>query len=181
MSVLDSRTPVADGPTTQAASEQLRELGLEMQSQQQSEWCWAAVSTSVALFYDAAAPWTQCSVANTGLGQTTCCKDGGSSACNQPYYLSNGLEIVGHSGPNFGQRPALDAIAEQIDAGRPIGLCIDWTAGGGHFVVVDGYDLETGQIDVKDPLFGPSVVEDASFPASYQGGGTWSWTYLTRK
>ena len=39
MSVLDSRTPVADGPTTQAASEQLRELGLEMQSQQQSEWC----------------------------------------------------------------------------------------------------------------------------------------------
>ena len=79
------------------------------------------------------------------------------------------------------QFAALDAIAEQIDAGRPIGLCIDWTAGGGHFVVVDGYDLETGQIDVKDPLFGPSVVEDASFPASYQGGGTWSWTYLTRK
>lgn len=182
-SILDERTKVSDlpaeAPAATPAEGTSAELGLVMQRQLQSEWCWAALSTSVALFYDAGSPWTQCTVANAGLDQTTCCQDGGTAACNQPNYLEKALALVGHLQSDFGGALAFGAIREQIDGGRPIGLCIDWTGGGGHFVAVDGYDVNGEILDVQDSLFGPSHVALASFPSSYQGGGTWSWTYLT--
>jgi hypothetical protein len=168
-SILDVRTPL-QAPPAAASDVTSRDLGLQMQSQLQTEWCWAAVSTSVALFYEPAATWTQCTVVNEGLGQTTCCQDGGSSACNQPNYLEKALAIVGHLDRDFGGALGLDAIAAQIDVGRPIGLCIDWKGGGGHFVVVDGYDRATQTLDVKDPMFGPSHVPVGSFPRRTRAG-----------
>lgn len=180
-SVLDQRVPVVEEgePGPLKPSIPARTLAFDMQKQRQSEWCWAAVSTSVSLFYDPESGWTQCSVVNAGLKETTCCKDGGSDTCNQPWQLELALGLVGHLNRDFGERLPMEAIAQEIDRTRPIGLCIDWTGGGGHFVVVDGYDRKAGKIDIKDPLFGHSVVAYDSFPGSYQGGGTWSWTYLT--
>ncbi len=71
-----------------------RELPFTMQYQQQSNWCWAAVSVSVALFYSSSSKWTQCTLVNDALGQKTCCATGGSAACNQPWYLDRALQIV---------------------------------------------------------------------------------------
>jgi papain like cysteine protease AvrRpt2 len=181
-SVLDDRTPLAGAvpaapPTAPAAGPQ-RELGLAMQHQERTEWCWATVSVSVAHFYDAASPWTQCSMVNAQLERTDCCRDG--AACNQPQQLTPALERVGHLAQDFGGSLTIEAIAAQIDAGKPVGLCIDWTGGGGHVVVIDGYDEAAGMVDVKDPLFGASYLALASFPVHYQGGGAWGWTYLTR-
>jgi len=57
-------------------------LRFTMQPQQQTQWCWAAVSVSINLFYHPASGRTQCAVANTAMGQTTCCQDGSSAQCN---------------------------------------------------------------------------------------------------
>lgn len=182
-SVLDRRVPVVEegetGPLRPSAPP-AKTLGLVMQKQQQDEWCWAGVSTSVSLYYDPKSGFTQCTVVNAGLKQTTCCTDGGSEACDQPWQLELALGIVGRLNRDFGGKLPLKAIAEQVERTRPVGLCIDWKGGGGHFVVVDGYDEKAGKIDIKDPLFGHSVVAYDSFPESYQGGGTWGWTYLTK-
>jgi hypothetical protein len=62
----------------------LAALKFTMQHQLQSEWCWAAVSVSVAHYYDARSPWTRCKMVNAQTGNTTCCENGGSDACNQP-------------------------------------------------------------------------------------------------
>jgi hypothetical protein len=175
-SVLDARVPLAESAQREGTP---HVLPFTMQRQAQSEWCWAANSVSIAAFYDPKSPWTQCALVCDQLGQKDCCTDGSSAACNQAYYLSNALERVGHAGRNFADRPPLPAIAAEIDGGRPLGLCIDWTGGGGHFVTVDGCDEGAGMIDVQDSLFGHSYVPDETFPAQYQGGGTWSWTYLT--
>lgn len=43
----------------------LDEIYFSMQHQQQSNWCWAATATSVALFYQPASGWTQCQVASS--------------------------------------------------------------------------------------------------------------------
>ena len=64
-----------------------RSLGFDMQAQTQSNWCWAATSTSVSHFYWWASPWTQCKVANGELNLTTCCQSPVPSACNVPWYL----------------------------------------------------------------------------------------------
>ena len=42
-------------------------LDFSMHHQQQTNWCWAAVSTSVALFFNPSSGWTQCAVANGEL------------------------------------------------------------------------------------------------------------------
>ena len=154
-------------------------LSLAMEPSAQTEWCWAAVSASVCRFYSAASTWTQCTIVNQELKQTACCTEGSSSACNQPYILSNALSLVQHLLRDFAGPLTFDEIVAEIDAGRPVGLCIDWKGGGGHFVTVAGYDRNGEMIQVKDPLFGNSQVPLATFPAGYQGGGTWSWTYLT--
>jgi hypothetical protein len=184
-SILDSRQPVAPPPVAAAAPafaplQAGRTLEFTVERQCQSEWCWAAVSASVARFYLAASPWTQCTVVNTELGQKTCCTDGATPTCNQPHVLESALALVKHLDRDFAGPLTFPDIAGEIDAGRPVGLCIDWTGGGGHFVTVAGYDPKGEMIEIEDPLFGTSEVPLSSFPARYQGGGTWSWTYLTR-
>lgn len=184
-SILDQKVPLVPEPSAEGGGgagtpETSKFLGLDMQQQKENEWCWAAVSTSVALFYVPSAAWTQCAVVNGQLHLTTCCQDGGSSACNQPSFLDQALTLVGHLNRDFGGSLTMEQIAAQVDQGKPFGLCIDWTGGGGHFVVVDGYDLAAKTIEIEDPWFGRSTVAYSSFPASYQGGGTWSWTYLTQ-
>jgi hypothetical protein len=179
-SVLDERTPLrSEGLRAPAPAGAQRQLGLDMERQSQTEWCWAAVSASLALFYDPRSAWTQCALANAELDQPGCCQDGGSQACNTPRPLVPPLQRVGHLAQSFAGSQDMTAIAAQIEAGRPIGLCISWSGGGGHFVVIDGYDEGAGLVDVTDPLYGHSYVALAAFPARYQGGGTWSWTYLT--
>ena len=182
-SLLGTRQPLGPtpvGPEGAPAQGTTRDLNLVMQHSGQTEWCWAAVSTSVALFYSAKSAWTQCTLVNQGLAQQACCTEGTSVACNQPFKLSSALDIVEHLASDFGGPLTFAAIAAQIDGGFPVGVCIDWTGGGGHFVTIDGYDPNGEMIDVEDPLFGHSHVPLASFPARYQGGGTWAWTYLTR-
>jgi Papain-like cysteine protease AvrRpt2 len=43
-------------------------LGFTMQHQEQSEWCWAATSVSVAVYYDSQTGWTQCTMVNAEKG-----------------------------------------------------------------------------------------------------------------
>jgi hypothetical protein len=184
-SILDVRHPlatpsVAAAPPAFAPAEAGHTLEFTVERQCQSEWCWAAVSASVARFYQPASPWTQCTVVNTELGQKTCCTEGTTPTCNQPHVLESALALVKHLDRDFAGPLAFADIAGEIDAGRPIALCIDWTGGGGHFVTVAGYDPKGEMIEIEDPLFGTSDVPLASFPARYQGGGSWSWTYLTR-
>jgi hypothetical protein len=176
-SILDARNPVAAEPAPAAPVS--NRLPLTVEHSGQTEWCWAAVSASVALFYTPASTWTQCAIVNKELGQTACCTEGAASTCNQPHVLEAALSLVQHLLRDFAGPLAFADIVQEIDAGRPVGVCIDWTGGGGHFVTVAGYDRNGEMIQVKDPLFGNSQVPLATFPAGYQGGGTWSWTYLT--
>jgi Papain-like cysteine protease AvrRpt2 len=158
-------------------------LSFTMQHQLQTNWCWAAVSTSVSHYYDSSSTWTQCAVANAELGQTTCCANGGSSACNQSWYLDKALARTGNfvswSGP-----ADFSSVDTEIDAGRPVGVRIGWSGGGGHFVVIAGYDeallARTDYVAIADPWYGSSDVAWDTFKTSYQGSGTWTHTFYTK-
>ena len=153
-------------------------LGFTMQHQQQTQWCWAAVSVSVNLYYHPASGQTQCAVANTGMGQTTCCVDGSTVQCNQPWFLDQALQIVGNLNAVTGGKAALTAVKAEINQCHPLCLRIGWNGGGGHFVAIYGYSRKL--INVGDPWYGNSVVAYASFPNTYQGGGSWTDSYTTK-
>jgi hypothetical protein len=158
-------------------------LGLNEQHQQQTEWCWSATSVSITLYYSPSSPWTQCSLVNNKFGQTTCCTNGGSSACNQPGYPDQALTTTGHLASTALGKPTLQTIVNQVESGHPVSINIQWTGGGGHNPATDGYDNRvsaTPTIDIQDPWYGPSTQDFNSFPASYNGGASWYESYFTK-
>jgi hypothetical protein len=155
-----------------------RRLAFDMQAQLQTQWCWSAVSTSASRFYDAASSWTQCTVVNAELSQATCCADGSTSQCNQPWYLDRALTRTGNLASWASGTVPISTIRAQIDAGRPLGARIGWSGGGGHFVVISGcLDDATRMLEIRDPIYGTSEISIAAFASSYQGTGSWTHTY----
>jgi hypothetical protein len=156
-------------------------LRFTMQQQQQTQWCWAAVSVSVNLFYHRASGQTQCAVANVAMNQSTCCQDGSTAQCNQPWFLDPALQIVGNLNAWSAGKAAFGKVRNEVDNCRPLCLRIGWYGGGGHFVTAYGYSTRPNQrISIADPWYGNSVVPYAPFPSGYQGGGTWTDSYTTR-
>jgi hypothetical protein len=174
----------ADFNERQSARERLaRHLGLEEQHQEQTEWCWSATTVSITRYYDPATTWTQCKLANRAFGQTTCCQDGTTSACNQPWYPDNALTITGHLRSTDFKSESFATVMGGINASRPISIAIYWTGGGGHNPAIDGYDNSDSSaptIDLEDPWYGPSTQDFNTFPRTYQGGATWGVTYFTQ-
>ena len=159
-----------------------RQLGFTMQPQTQSNWCWAATSSSVSHYYWFWSSWSQCSVANAELGRTDACTTPVPSACNVPWWLDRALtrtnNFVSITGP-----ASFSSVKAEIDAGRPVGARIGWSGGGGHFMCIYGYTTFLGReyFDIDDPIYGKSHLSVNDFSTSYQGSGTWTHTYYTKR
>jgi hypothetical protein len=194
MSVLrQTRIPLAPGTppslaprgaaAVPAVAARWKRLSFSMQRQQQTQWCWAATSVSVALFYDRTSGWTQCGMVEAELGQKGCCNDGGSAQCNRPHVLDAPLSRANVLAPpkRTGSVSYSD-IRGEIDAGRPVAWRIAWRGGGGHFAVIEGYQVQGGRwVAIDDPWYGASDVEVPTLTGGkYQQTGSWSHTYFTR-
>ena len=150
-----------------------------MQSQTQSNWCWAANGASVGNFYWGANTYTQCGIANTCQNKTTCCSNPG--GCNQYGYLDQALQAA-RSWDSYGNGTCPFAtLQSRVDAGQPVGTRVAWNGGGAHFMMITGYNNNGNTITLQDPWYGTSTVAYASYPGSYHGGGTWTGTYYTKK
>lgn len=153
-------------------------LPFNMQRQLQSQWCWAATSASVSLFYNSGSGWTQCLVAEQIMG-TGCC--GNPTPCNNPSYLDQALTVTNNyvalSGPITFQQ-----VSVELSAGRVIGVRVGWYGGGGHFMVIYGSDTINGvnYYSIDDPIYGKSQITEAAFLSAYQGAGRWTHTYTTK-
>ncbi len=158
-----------------------RNLNFSMQHQQQTNWCWSAVATSTSLFYSTASQWTQCELANQELNQTTCCQDGSTTQCNQDWFLDRALTRTSNLLNWATGTISFAVLRQQIDSQRAVGVRIGWNTGGGHFVVLDGYNTINGQsVSVRDPWYGDSTYTYSSFSTQYQGTGSWTHTYKTK-
>lgn len=154
-------------------------LPFNMQAQQQSNWCWAAVSTSVAEYFDSGSGWTQCKVANGELGRSDCCGTGASGPCNVYGTLDTSLTRVGHLDHMAGGTATYSTVTSEVAEGRPVGARTAWSGGGAHFLAIIG-TLPGNFYAVDDPIYGKSDVSEATFKTAYQGTGSWTHTYFTR-
>jgi hypothetical protein len=154
-----------------------RVLPFRMQHQEQTQWCWAAVTASVADFYNQPG-WRQCQIVETCRGTSGCCTQGSSSACNQPWFLDQSLSRTGDLSDYLARSLSWSEVQAEIEAGRPVGVRIGWPMGG-HFVAIDGYS-GTGTLDIQDPWFNHSTVSYQEFRTAYLGNGKWSHSYRTR-
>lgn len=159
--------------------EKTNSLRFIMQTQKQTKWCWAAVATSVALFYDPDSKWTQCEIANKTLGQTNCCSSGATPPCNVSYHLDEALSVAGCLLRYRGGIVDFWEIRDQIDKGRPLGVRFGWADNQGHFVIIEGYDSEAQTISICDPQDGVSNFEYMVFCTRYLGDASWTHSYFT--
>lgn len=169
------------GAAAGGAAAASQKLAFSIQPQTQSNWCWAAVSTSVSHFYTTSSTWTQCTVANAALPRTDCCSAPGN--CNQPWYLDVALQTTGNFKNMVSSSLAFADIQNEIGNDGPIGARVAWYGGGAHFMVVAGWlvgDTGTEYIDISDPIYLDSQIAYADFASSYQSGGDWTHSYFTQ-
>jgi hypothetical protein len=163
-------------------------LRFDMQQQEKSNWCWAAVAASIARFFRPADTVTQCSIANGELRRNDCCGDCEGDRCNVPGYMMSSLYRVGHFKKWLArQPPRRQQIAQEVDGSRPLCARVVWQGGGSHYLTIVGYakpadtlpDHITG-VAVADPWFGLSDIDYADFPKRYAIGGICTDSYYTR-
>lgn len=181
-----ARSIVAGG----APGRQANKLLMTVEQQLQRNWCWAAVSRSISLFYDASSTWTQCSIASTTLGRSDCCGSGASddNKCNKPWYLDRALATTSNfvsfvaTAAGASHPMTYDEIRTEIDNGKPIATRIKWFGGGGHFQVITGWEITpSGEeyITVWDPIYFDTDILYADFASRYHGAELWSHAYFT--
>ena len=171
-----------------------RILSLKVQRQERTEWCWAAVSVSVARFFRPNSTHTQCDIAGSVLNLPCCngTQTAPSDSCNTPhalhpvlgrYHLLADLPIV---------KPlAFDQVRTEIDAGRPVCVLIKWldnqghVTDRGHFIALNGYRVTPAQkqfVSVTDPMYGASEIAFNQFisdKGGYRDGrGVWFASFL---
>ena len=162
-----------------------RTLNVPQIAQEQRYWCWAACTDMVLHYYDNPDA-RQCEFANWLFQQTQCCEDPTSPACDRGCYANQVAAVYGNwnilSAHIEGTVPFADLQAE-IDAGRPVEVAFYWTGGGGHVVIVRGWDTnETGPfVRVNDPHYGSVGVYYDDLLTAY-GLGQWvhTWTGIQR-
>ena len=162
-----------------------RNLGFSVQRQMHSNWCWVAVATSVARYYNPESKWTQCAVANRKLGRRDCCGNGVNGKCNVTGHLKESLALVRHAE----RRPELKSIGRisfnrvqrEIDAGRPLGVRTQWRGSeSAHVLVIMGYHSEFELLSIEDSLFGSSHWHYHAFWQNYRHSGQWKNSYYTK-
>jgi hypothetical protein len=84
-----------------------------------------------------------------------------------------------------GQLNQFTDVQAEIDNGRPLGVRIGWSGGGGHFNVLSCYTWRRRpslhSVQVEDPWYGTSVWDYDAFRTAYQGSGSWTNSYKTQE
>jgi len=154
------------------------------QQQQETQWCWAAVSASVADFYGNASGWTQCSIATAELS-LPCCFQPLPAGANVPWWLEKALTRVARLASWRRSTVAFVDIQQEIQASRPLCCRILWVNSGGaaHFVTISGWSVDASGVewlDIEDPDSGSVNTPRKKFETAYSSqGDQWTHSYFT--
>jgi|GEM_PF-2829014 len=134
------------GPVTPHAT--YRTLNITMQAQQQSNWCWAASGNTVASYYGYS--YSQNQFCNLAFDRSM-----NSDCPNSQATLGNDQEAFGQIGISPGSYVdgylSGTTVITEIDHDRPILTRIQWQSGGGHMMVLYGYDTSQDWLYWGDP------------------------------
>ncbi|KQV23933.1 MULTISPECIES: papain-like cysteine protease family protein [unclassified Kitasatospora] len=150
-----------------------RKLNITMQSQQQTNWCWAASGNTIATYYGYTYSQNQfCNVAFNRSVNSTC--------PNNQASLGNVQTALSWIGINPGSYVngylRYTTVQTEIDASRPIETRIQWSSGGGHMHVIYGYDTANNWVYWGDPWPSSYRYNWADY-SYYVSNSSFSWTH----
>ncbi|HWQ33686.1 MAG TPA: papain-like cysteine protease family protein [Blastocatellia bacterium] len=183
---------LSPGAATEVLLRSASIMRFDLQRQQQSNWCWAAVTTSLLNFFNEENTHTQCQVVQQCLSLlsdfdasvTDCIQHSRSKACNRTFKLPDALDEMDLHFSRCNYPLTLDEVRQQIHAGVPVGVRIGWRGGGGHFVLITAvFDDPEGEMQswlrISDPLDqAASYITWQTLKKRYKGSGQWTHSYL---
>lgn len=184
----------AAGPSGPAPKPNANKITYPRQDQRDTNWCWAAVTTSVDHAMDSASTLKQCALVNFGVNQDRAdnslaplagdCCERKTRDHNVPLSVHVSLKGIGRAGEAHAAQLPFEEIQFQIDHGRPVVVRIEWRLDGtGHFVAITGYSiLPNGDrmllVQDPNPKVGKHSIKFETFQQNYPGNGFWSETHL---
>jgi hypothetical protein len=152
-------------------------LNMPYSAQQQPNWCWAACSEMLYLFFGIT-NIRQCDIASAEFG-ANCCASPGSAVCNRANWPDNALRRMGISWTVFNAAFGPLPVRIEIDARQPLLVYYAWSGGGAHIAPLRGY-YDNGSLppdlEINDPAYGPGR-RAYNFVLNGYGLGSWSMTY----
>ncbi|MFB7175855.1 papain-like cysteine protease family protein [Streptomyces sp. NPDC056254] len=148
-------------------------LGIDMQKQVKSQWCWDASGATIAKYWNRPVSQEQfCQLA--ARGRWVNCN-------NKPATLedmANGLAQLGlpNSGRSLYRSATFSESTAEIAADRPFAVRIGWRTGGGHMNVIYGYDQTSNMIAVGDPWQTTQTYTWWNY-ATYASNSSFQWTH----
>ncbi|MFC4052958.1 papain-like cysteine protease family protein [Actinomadura syzygii] len=123
-------------------------LGITMQAQERTNWCWAASGNTVAAYMGRSYSQNQfCNLAFNRAMNSSCPNEQATLANDQNAFRQIGI----NPGSYVYTYLTYAAIVREVDARRPIIARIQWTSGGGHMQVLYGYDTGSSMVYWGDP------------------------------
>jgi hypothetical protein len=173
MSLRAIKRPIVAAPQT------VHGLNVPYYAQQQTNWCWATCVQMVIKYFNPGSTATQCQIANAGVNRTDCCTN--PAPCNfpmpeaaiQPFWVHMGMTHTQVAGANV----SFAGLQGAINANQPVEVGFSWTTGGGHVVLVVGWNDQNSLVAVSDPWHGQAWMTYAQMAAAY-GAGQWVQTWF---
>ncbi|MEU6233902.1 papain-like cysteine protease family protein [Kitasatospora sp. NPDC047058] len=165
--------PAAAAGSTAGLAGTYKKLGITMQQQQQTNWCWAASGNTIAAWYGYSYSQNQFCNAAFGRSSNSGCPNSQATLGD----VQNGLSRIGISpGSYVTGYLRYSTVQTEVNADRPIETRIQWSSGGGHMHVVYGYDTGANQVYWGDPWPSNYRYNWADYDY-YVSNGTFSWTH----
>lgn len=148
-------------------------LNVTGQSQQKSNWCWAASGNSIAAFYGRAYSQNQfCNLAFGNSPNATCPNNQATLANDQQAFRSIGIS----AGSYVSSTLSFGTLVTEIAAGRPVMTRIGWTSGGGHMMDIIGYDSSDSTIEYYNPWPDDPRYNYSTY-SWYRSNSQFTWTH----
>ena len=160
-------------------------LPVSVPEQLQSRWCWAAIASALATYYQTM-NISQVEIADNLLRDPDAGNGRYSNAAlperNVNFKLDVALKYVNCFSHWTIGKPIFERVQFEINQGRPLGVRLEWFKGGAHYILVNGYCDRERSIKIEDPLHGRSIQVYDQFPDNYrESGAVWTETFWTNK
>lgn len=139
-------------------------VGVKAAKQEKSNWCWAASGVAVLYRYGKDVSQTNFSLSATG---------GTSNTAQSVDTVKSGLKKFSISSSSTSAL-TFTQVKTEINNSRPIIVGLTYLVGGGHMVVLNGWDTSSGtnKVQYMDPASGKYVVKTYTWLKS---NSTWTW------
>ncbi|MBB5872179.1 hypothetical protein F4553_005613 [Allocatelliglobosispora scoriae] len=150
-----------------------RKLNITMQAQQLSNWCWAASGNTVAAFYGYSYSQNQfCNLAFNRSMNSSCPNNQATLGNDQTAFAAIGID----PGYYYNGYLSYNTVVNEIEALRPIITRIQWQSGGGHMMVIYGYDKSQSWVYWGNPWASSSRYNWGTW-SYYVNNSSFFWTH----